>query len=442
MKGVHTIRKERMRNSSIIQLVITVSIILTIFNLILGHSLISSSSSPPVSSRQRQSDELRSHHLASSKDKHSASEIQSIDSRGDVPYTGNSTSIESDKQWAVDILESSGIKVDQMLFQKLPTWNQMKSLYYPNQDAHPIIHGIDSCQRFQEQVPPKERFISPSGMFNSGTNLLHSLLTQYCDVSGSNSDEDNLNNNTGKSLNSTSTSQQGFLSGIVAWNKHVPHEIRTKQMSVVDDIQPSHILPVYMTKDPWFWMQSMCRHPYDARGFKLPSDPCPSLTQSQQGLLKGTPKYRKVNVIFPYGKRYKSVMYESLIDLWIKWYEEYYNDRKETITTTTAIPQLIIRYEDLLLFPETILTTVCKCAGGKIVNDEKGISIMEESVKIGVHAPPYTGLREAISIFSAIEKDDENDPRLNGLNDEEIQYVKSKLQKTPLMEAFGYTLPK
>ena len=68
---------------------------------------------------------------------------------------------------------------------------------------------------------------------------------------------------------------------------------------------------------------------------------------------------------------------------------------------------------------------------------------MEESVKLGVHPPPYTGLREAISIYrSAVEKDDENDPRLQGLHDDEMHFVKSKLQKSPLMQLFGYVSPK
>lgn len=422
MKAMSKTRNERRPNSRIFQWVVTISILITIFNLILGHLLIRISS--PVNSHQGLFGKLPN------------SEIQSIESRNQNQYLDNSSINENDKQWAVDILESSGIIVDNILFQRLPTWNQVKSLYYQHQDntAYPIIHGTDSCHKFQQQVPPNERFIAPSGLFNSGTNLLYSLLNQYCDIS--------IDNNTIKSFH-TSTSQQDIPSGILdkpPWNKHVPHDIRTTQMfkkPIVDGIQQSHVLPIYITKDPWFWMQSMCRHPYDARGFKILSDSCPSLLQNHQGFLKGRPKSRKINVTFPNGKTFKNVIFESLIDLWIQWHTEYYYDRNK-------IPQLFIRYEDLLFFPEKVLTTVCECGGGKIVNNEKGIFIMEESVKLGVHPPPYTGLREAVSIYSRVERNDEedDDPRLNGLNHDEIHFVNSKLLESPMMQAFGYVSPK
>jgi hypothetical protein len=427
MRAISKPSKGKGKSSIVIKWVISISIIISIFNLILCNSFISkfdngggtrgSSISNLPKSRRKPSNALRAHNQNSSKE-------------------ANVSTDKSDKRRVIEILESSGIIADEMLFQRLPTWHQVKSLYYPNKTDHPIIHGTETCHHFQQTVSPKDRFIAPSGLFNSGTNLLHSLLTQYCSIPG----HDNKNITTTQAASDSSNIQEGFQSGILdkpPWNKHVPHEIRMSQMSkmpIIDGIEQSHVLPIYITKDPWYWMQSMCRHPYDANGFKIPSDPCPTLIQNQN-YLKGNQTPRKINVIFPDGKRFKNIVFASLIDLWIKWHEEYYQDG--------TIPQLFIRYEDLLFFPEQVLTTVCECGGGKIINDENGISLMEESVKLGVHPPPYTGLREAISIYrSAVEKDDENDPRLQGLHDDEIHFVKSKLQKSPLMQLFGYVSPK
>lgn len=422
-------------NSIVIKWVISISIIISIFNLILCNSFISkfdnadgtSSSSSSISNLlkkpQKLSNSLRAQNQNSNKE-------------AIFPYPDVSKD-KSDKRRVIEILESSGIIVDEILFQRLPTWHQVKSLYYSYKiDDHPIIHGTETCHQFQENVSPKDRFIAPSGLFNSGTNLLHSLLTQYCTIPG------HKKMNTTQTASDSIHAQEGFQSGILdkpPWNKHVPHEIRTSQMfkmPIIDGIEQSHVLPIYITKDPWYWMQSMCRHPYDARGFNIPSDPCPTLIQqqNQRGYLKASQIPRKINVIFPNGKGFKNILFDSLIDLWIKWHEEYYQDH--------SIPQLFIRYEDLLFFPEQVLTTVCECGGGKIINNENGISLMEESVKLGVHPPPYTGLREAISIYRSVDKDDENDPRLQGLHDNEVQFVKSKLQKSPLMERFGYVSPK
>lgn len=65
----------------------------------------------------------------------------------------------------------------------LPSWKHIQSLYYKHGDI-PLVHGIEtSCFTFQQTIPPHKRFISPTGMFNSGTNLLYySLLDQYCIV--------------------------------------------------------------------------------------------------------------------------------------------------------------------------------------------------------------------------------------------------------------------
>jgi hypothetical protein len=47
---------------------------------------------------------------------------------------------------------------------------------------HPILLGLDKCNEFRDKVPPLERMLGSSGMFNTGTNLVTHLLKQNCEI--------------------------------------------------------------------------------------------------------------------------------------------------------------------------------------------------------------------------------------------------------------------
>ena len=58
----------------------------------------------------------------------------------------------------------------------LPKWPEVVKSF----GSKPIIYGLDTCQQFRQTTKSFERHIGVAGMFNSGTNLLSSLLASNC----------------------------------------------------------------------------------------------------------------------------------------------------------------------------------------------------------------------------------------------------------------------
>merc|ERR1719148_665931 len=91
--------------------------------------------------------------------------------------------------------------------------------------------------------------IGPAGIFNTGTNLLASILANQCTIP----DPDK-----------GSKARKGML-WQVPWGKHNPISLRLKHhTSNQGGITQTNVLPVVTIKDPYHWMGSMCRHSYAA----------------------------------------------------------------------------------------------------------------------------------------------------------------------------------
>ncbi|KAG7351069.1 hypothetical protein IV203_010429 [Nitzschia inconspicua] len=146
------------------------------------------------------------------------------------------------------ILELAGYDITnehEIRRKSLPSWSSIMEAYGP-----PRILGLDTCQRFQDSVDPSLRNLGVAGLFNSGTNLLYGLLTANC-----NPPED----------------AHHYKSNIlwqVPWGKHFPADQRaTHRVKNRNTYRPpiNFTLPVVTTRDPYTWMQSMCRQNYAAR---------------------------------------------------------------------------------------------------------------------------------------------------------------------------------
>jgi hypothetical protein len=61
---------------------------------------------------------------------------------------------------------------------RLPTWSTVQRLYG---DA-PKIYGLDTCEKFRNTNEPSLTFLAMAGTFNSGTNLLASLMIRNCQI--------------------------------------------------------------------------------------------------------------------------------------------------------------------------------------------------------------------------------------------------------------------
>jgi hypothetical protein len=61
---------------------------------------------------------------------------------------------------------------------RLPTWSTVQRLYG---DA-PKIYGLDTCEKFRNTTELSLTFLAMAGTFNSGTNLLVSLMIQNCQI--------------------------------------------------------------------------------------------------------------------------------------------------------------------------------------------------------------------------------------------------------------------
>ena len=162
-------------------------------------------------------------------------------------------------------------------------------------------------------------------------------------------------------------------------------------------------------------MTSMCRHPYAAKWSHSKS--CPNLINSLTG------KPHAVEVPFRSDNRGH---YDSLVGLWNDWYGDY--------VSITDFPRLIIRYEDLLFHLEEVMTKVCECGGGKLINHEDGFVLNDENAKAG-HKNGSNGLLGAMLRYGNDLK------RTDTFTKEDVDFAKKVLRKD-LMDLFSYTFPK
>ncbi len=300
----------------------------------------------------------------------------------------------------VSILHSAGVSIDKELADQLPTWDDIVSLY----GEKPIVYGLETCEPYRRMVKPENRMIGPAGMFNTGTNLLYQLLTENCDIA--------------EAHKKRREPRRNGMRWQVPWGKHNPpttHRFKNIAKAWGRGIKQDDFMPVVLIKDPYTWMASQCRHKY-ATFWGHDAEHCPNLI-----------RWKVTTEAIPSEVRVKFALvmklYESLLDVWNTWYEEW--ERQ-------SFPHLTTRFEDLLFHGEEVTKMACECVGG-VFTDE--FEYVEDSAKAdrGVHKGA-NGLVKAMLQYGDPSK------RLVGFTDRDMVYASEKVN-SELMKKYNYPAP-
>lgn len=152
---------------------------------------------------------------------------------------------------------------------------------------------------------------------------------------------------------------------------------------------PSTVLPIVVVEDPLPWMAYVCRDRPPVLEFEtMLRSKCPSLDQA---------------VLIRYLTFHNTTTHKSLAHLWNDWYEPWLSRHLG--------PRLLIRAEDVVLFPQELVESVCKCLGGRLHHNFR------------VHAPWHV---------------DALPNRLDMYDDETLHYAMEHLEDS-LLDAMGYS---
>ena len=145
------------------------------------------------------------------------------------------------------------------------------------------------------------------------------------------------------------------------------------------------------------------------------------------------------STVIPVRVRYKSyrVYYDSfLAHFWKEWNQDYMDKmdgrNHHPKDNNTDFPRLMIRMEDLVFFPQVVLTmkTICQCVGGSMHPLVlRGDTSKKEPSK--VHGSNKTDLRAAM--ISHIYTN-----RSQGMTFQDIAYASRILQDSAVIHALGY----
>eukprot|EP00980_Cylindrotheca_fusiformis_P006518 scaffold1383_cov68-Cylindrotheca_fusiformis.AAC.1 len=150
----------------------------------------------------------------------------------------------------------------------LPTQSQVEDLY----GDKPVIIGLETCDAFQAKVPLADRHIGVAGIFNSGTTAFGLSLQANCRYpnrgAATTTSKHQLSNDVVSNVH-------GMLNQ-VPWAKHKMAYERNSH-TILDSIPKHHVLPVVLVRDPYYWLQSMCRQGYGVRWDHNSKKHCPNL---------------------------------------------------------------------------------------------------------------------------------------------------------------------
>mmetsp|Transcript_30183 Transcript_30183/g.60632 ORF Transcript_30183/g.60632 Transcript_30183/m.60632 type:complete len:432 (+) Transcript_30183:39-1334(+) len=353
----------------------------------------------------------------------------------------DNTSLLQDEERLITPSTSDGtLQGKERLWQMLITRNvtQLYASYWnsvPHWDAvtnnihrtAPIIHGLETCETFQKITSdsPSQRRIAPAGLFNTGTNLLSVLLEYNCQ-----------NPHRVEKFNGNAKRGHGN-EWQTRWGKHTPARYRrTYSTSKNPKYSVDEVLPIVLVRNPYGWMKSMCRNPYTASWEgRSNSKTCPKLK-------KGNNQWNEVNVKFGPGQTH----HKSLGHLFNDWYGDYFysnstKDDGNERNTTAPFPRLIIRFEDIIFFPQEVTEAVCKCAGGTLGHraDDKDVAngtfhYVVRSAKAGFGHGPQShrnGLIDSWIRYGSVDPQSEYSPHDLALAQEVLDPL--------IMDAFAYS---
>ena len=107
---------------------------------------------------------------------------------------------------------------------------------------------------------------------------------------------------------------------------------------------PNTVLPIVVVEDPLRWMVNVCLdRPHVLELETTLRSNCPALDES---------------VLIRYLTFHNTTTHKSLAHLWNDWYEPWLSKHLG--------PRLLIRAEDVMLFPQELVESVCKCLGGRL----------------------------------------------------------------------------
>lgn len=301
----------------------------------------------------------------------------------------------------------------------LPTDESIIELYGDSSK----MYGTEKCAAYREAIPLQERILAPAGLFNSGTNLAHKLLFDNCRLPNT-------------ERNSYMTGDR-FVEDGVAWGKHIPAQWRDRWTmtptrnggpGIYPNIDKNRVLPIVVVKDPYTWMQSMCRHPY-ALTWMRSEDHCPNLVPNDVDVEhffadSVNDKSDGIPVMIAHRDTSNHTYHRSMAHLWNDWYNAYDDENID-------YPRLFVRYEDLLFRPEPVLREICACAGGVMTN----LNVVEGSAK------GQAGNNKGSSnLMQSLIRYGNSKKRIENFEDPDLVFAKDNLDKK-LMDKFGYKYP-
>lgn len=323
---------------------------------------------------------------------------QSLLSRKD-DAKANGTSLRSLEQ----ILKVAGVTLTDDEKKQLPNVEGVERLY----GTRPVILGLEQCEIFQRNVPVGEEFISPAGMFNTGTNLLEQMLRKNCVLPEREAKYGVLPKDKG-------------IKYQVPWGKHSPVSWKYEHTAVgFEGLDQDYFLAALVVKDPFTWMDSMCRHKYAANWNHF-NNHCPNLVTINDMEKKRNNGEDVVSLKVHY-RDTKITQHTSMVHLW----NDYYRDWMET-----DFPKLVVRFEDLLFHAEEVVTKVCECGRGEI---RKGPFQYEiSSAKQGKAHLGANGLLTSMMKYATESN------RLKSFTNQDLEYARKNIN-AELMKLFHYS---
>lgn len=303
----------------------------------------------------------------------------------------------------------------------LPPWTDYEALYYPSGDNQLYIHGMETCRRYQQLVAPAQRVAAVAGMFNTGTNAMDAHLGT------------NLYANGDRQLHPWQ----------VPWGKHrMAFQRLHHTADGLGHWNQSLILPIIMIRDPLHWMQSMCKSPYAAH-WRHKWTHCPNLIPTEIERTRFFPDADYSNGTVPVYVQFSKILtihWSSLLHLYTDYYQQYFDYKNND----NAYPRLIIRFEDMLLHPHAVMSSIAHCLGISSPISKEQMQIQTKSAKQhGSHA----GWLQALAKTGMAER------RTAKMTREDLQFIRGEYKQQQqqnevvfgqfhkLVKEFGYRIP-